>query len=661
MSRVIAKELLELSYDEIWDSLNNNDLYTLVCEDGEVELTGRELAVSSYLWHPIRLYPKAPILTKHTLGSYNRTKGELLSLKAEVAYHVKDYYESLGTPIDFEELGFEMKRHDDVMYNDISAQSAAAVSTLSALDYRQVYYHPEIVKIREKLQSYDFTKEGTLLNSEMYVEEAYSAAKKVLMAKDDPLLQDCRLYHLCRSKQIPVMQIIKQVIAIGHGCDMNSRVFPPPIVDNYSRGVRKLQNAGIDAKSGSRSLAYQADPLEQTEYANRESQILADIVTELVDEDCGTDRLIPWNVTAANVYGMQGMYYKLENSPDEELKCVGKNDTHLVGKTVYLRNAITCDTKVSHGICKVCYGRLSEQLPRRSSIGRVGIFILSSDVSQKVLSLKHDGGTATSKKILFSEEDSEYVYSHSGSQSIFLRLIEGAKSIKINIPRKYIENIGYIHRINKIERLELGTISDIKDFSVEVEDEDGDIINRNINVALSARTSNLTHGFLRYIRDSNYQINQNNMIIDLSEWDFSRPILSVPRKHYSMLDFLAEFKKEVQNTDPAKNNLDLSVLSNISLALNNFNDLVAGKFFINLTHLCVTMRASISHDPSKGDFRLMYGPNARFGKFKQLVSGRSIATGFCHENITSFIYNIRSFDGSYKQFHPYDNIVLGDE
>lgn len=661
--RIKARDILNMEYPDMWAKFNDPySEYDVVMDDGVEVMSGREICISVYFWYSAKLYPKTKLLRKNCISQMHLKSGDLLNgIYAPVGYQTRDAYKD-DPDFDFEELGHAMNRHRATAYNDISTHAAPAVTTINALHYRQLYNHPVLKAIRDKLNSYDFDDPGVIMNSEIYVSEAHNDAR-AFFDSNDPDLQNNAIYHLCRARQVDVTPIIKQVVSIGHGCDIDSSIFPKPVTTCYLKGLRQLYDVAVDAKGGSRSLAYQADPLEQTEYANRESQILVDTVTTLTEPDCGTRNLLPWLVTAKNLQASQGMNYCTvdDDGVISELDYIKPTDHQLIGQVIYLRNAITCETKHAHGICKTCYGQLSNQLTKRTSIGRTGIFVLSSDVSQKVLSLKHDGGTAISIPIVFPEGDLKYVRSRVESQTIYLNPIPNCQKLSVSIPRKYLTNIGYIDRVKSVHSLDIRDISDVKDFSIEIIDEDGDLESRNINVSLAAKTSNLTHDFLKHLRKAEKTLESNCLTVDMEDWDFNRPILSVPRKHYSMLDFLSEFKKEVQCTDPDKANLDLSVLSNVSLALNRFNDLVGERFFINLTHLCVTMRASISNNPAGGDYRIVMSDTARFGNFKRLTPGRSIATALGHENITSFLYSTESFDSSMKQFHIYDNIVMGDK
>ena len=74
----------------------------------------------------------------------------------------------------------------------------------------------------------------------------------------------------------------------------------------------------------------------------------------------------------------KGMEYKLS-----------ANDKHLVGKTLYFRSPMTCASAVrGKGICYKCYGDLA-YTNASINIGQLASELLSSDLTQRLLSAKH--------------------------------------------------------------------------------------------------------------------------------------------------------------------------------------------------------------------------------------------------------------------------------
>lgn len=81
-------------------------------------------------------------------------------------------------------------------------------------------------------------------------------------------------------------------------------------------------------------------------------------------------------------------YYRL-NPNGVEYLLDSEKDTHLVGKTIYLRSPITCASAArGQGICYKCYGDLA-YVNRDINIGQIASELLSSIYTQILLSAKH--------------------------------------------------------------------------------------------------------------------------------------------------------------------------------------------------------------------------------------------------------------------------------
>lgn len=82
-----------------------------------------------------------------------------------------------------------------------------------------------------------------------------------------------------------------------------------------------------------------------------------------------------------------GRYYRL--SPNGMEYKMTENDTHLLGKIVYLRSPITCASHSrDEGICYRCYSDLA-YINSNINVGKLAAEILSEQLTQKLLSAKH--------------------------------------------------------------------------------------------------------------------------------------------------------------------------------------------------------------------------------------------------------------------------------
>ena len=104
--------------------------------------------------------------------------------------------------------------------------------------------------------------------------------------------------------------------------------------------------------------------------------------------DCGTRNFQIITVSSVDhLQRLMGRYYRF--NPNGMERYITVNDTHLIGKTIYLRSPMTCAShSAGGGICYKCYGDLA-YTNRNINIGKMAAEILSSRLTQRLLSAKH--------------------------------------------------------------------------------------------------------------------------------------------------------------------------------------------------------------------------------------------------------------------------------
>lgn len=111
--------------------------------------------------------------------------------------------------------------------------------------------------------------------------------------------------------------------------------------------------------------------------------------------DCGSRHFIRVEIKNQKALRMFNNRYYRMHPMGMEFILNAKKDTHLIGQTIYVRSPITCiSAATGHGICYKCYGDLAYTLFDVEqnfgiNIGRVASEILSSALTQKLLSAKH--------------------------------------------------------------------------------------------------------------------------------------------------------------------------------------------------------------------------------------------------------------------------------
>lgn len=112
--------------------------------------------------------------------------------------------------------------------------------------------------------------------------------------------------------------------------------------------------------------------------------------------DCSTqnyEKIIVRNADTLNL--LIGRYYR--TTPTSMQYRIDKSSTFLIGKTILLRSPMTCASKSrGEGICYKCYGDLA-YTNNNINIGKMAADILSSELTQRLLSAKHLLETVISK------------------------------------------------------------------------------------------------------------------------------------------------------------------------------------------------------------------------------------------------------------------------
>lgn len=115
--------------------------------------------------------------------------------------------------------------------------------------------------------------------------------------------------------------------------------------------------------------------------------------------DCGSVNKIPVVIDEMELDMKDGRYYT-DTEDGIVLKILNKEDTHLIGKTLWFRSPCTCN--LNEDCCHVCYGTKALKVGELDGGFIYTTQLITKDVSQKILSAKHLLKT-NAEKIEFSE------------------------------------------------------------------------------------------------------------------------------------------------------------------------------------------------------------------------------------------------------------------
>ncbi len=542
--RVHVRSILKKTTQELWDNLKGE--FTLVFDDdSEVQTNEKECIYSSYAWELYREYPDS-IITKDShvksVIKENRlsadTHNELLSV---VFFCVYDNY--VHRVVDKTKLLNHLsKRAYEIinqMYNEFSHRLEEYVTTLDILDFMEVIDNKEIIKAEN---STPHTQEG--------IDEFYSIIKNVL--NKEPSLDNNQLAKAVRSKLVKVDQTLQCVGPRGFLTDIDSYIYKKPIMQGYFKGIRTLEDSMKESRSAAKALAFSVDPLKKAEYFSRRQQLICQNVKNLHRVDCGSKHYLLWQVRGeekiegvvtreSDLKTIFGKYYLDEET--NTLKIIRKTDKHLIGKTIKIRDAVAgCNHPDPYGICEICFGEASLTVPEDTNLGHMACVSMNSIVTQLVLSTKHYDGSSVVEGIRLEPHDKKYLSAQVNGNDYGLSNDLKNKKVTLKIDARDARGLADVSLVEDVNKLTISRVSELEIIHLIIDNGKGVVDEVPITVSVNKRLANMTHNLLRHCKKMGWEITPDNKyLIDMTGWDWSLPILSLPLRHFNMSDYQSKF------------------------------------------------------------------------------------------------------------------------
>lgn len=220
--------------------------------------------------------------------------------------------------------------------------------------------------------------------------------KKTEIAIQRIKASDHSLADAFRAKEsINKKQYREYMINIGTVVDGNGGIYSDITNSSFANnGVREIKDEFKDSSKGRDALIISKENVGSSgsfarilSLNNRDT-----FLNPNLDYSCHTKNLIKVYIKNEIILNMyKGRYYRFtENGVEYQLSSNPVRDNKdLIGKTLLFRSPMTCASKIfGHGICKKCYGDLY-YTNYDVNIGQMASELLSSRLTQKLLSAKH--------------------------------------------------------------------------------------------------------------------------------------------------------------------------------------------------------------------------------------------------------------------------------
>jgi hypothetical protein len=686
LKRISARALLDLSQDFLKENLHGP--FKLVFDDGhEIVTNARETLLSGYGWEYHREYRETPLLYRHHVqhvlagGMLDAdTHLKLLSICMWSVYdeYVLPNYKARMLVANTATEQLEMQVVDEVelrellfkrayeltnlIYNELSEHCEEYVVSLNILDFMEVLAHPKVREINNTLQP-----------NPASINNAYKVVKDTL--RNAPELQRNPLAKAVHSRTVKEDQLMQCLTARGTLTDVDSYVFRPPVLRGYARGFRKVYEAMVESRSAAKSLASSKAQLQDAEYFSRRLQLVDQVVQNLHMADCGTTEYAEWYVRGeekeagrtkrkADLKKLVGLYYLTEQG---ELRTIKETDSHLIGKKIKLRTVLGCAHPDPYGVCSTCFGDHSLSVPRGSNLGHMCCTHMTQKSSQSVLSLKHldmssdvDGVIIDSfmrKFVRASEDESSYVLAPELKQ---------ADAVKLIVSPTQARNLTDIRNVDEVEKLALTHVSEMESITIELTTQGGKHEEPHVvPVRMANRNASMTHELLDYIKMFGWATDTatGNYVIDMTNWDWSFPFLTLPPKHFNMSDHSAAIAKMLESTVKDVDERD-SQTDPVEF-LKEFHDLVNDKLDVPLAVNAVIVLGVTIRSAKDFDYRLPKpGTAVGLGVRSNIMDYRSASAKFAFQGHRDFLRNPAMYlkgVNKNRPNHPMDGVITPQE
>jgi hypothetical protein len=190
-------------------------------------------------------------------------------------------------------------------------------------------------------------------------------------------------------------QLAQTLVSIGLKPDLWGNIVPYPVDTSFLRGLRGVRDFYTVALGARKSLIMNFKQVKESGYLTRKLSLLTvDSSLHYEVEDCGSRHLLQVRVRTDDVLARLAGRWRC--GEDDELVQISRGDTHLVGQDVLLRGPVTCALPLGQ-CCRRCYGDVLAKLNMDVNIGILATLILTSQLTQQLLSSKHLLQTNTMK------------------------------------------------------------------------------------------------------------------------------------------------------------------------------------------------------------------------------------------------------------------------
>lgn len=641
LQRYSAQKLLLVSTEEIKEKVHGN--FILVFPDGEVVTKAREVLYSSYLWDILREFPETPISIKHHVGNafnngYLGGQTHLKMLSEIVCWSIMESYKGREHPTK-DYLAQRTYELNNNLYNAMVTETEKYAPSLDILDLLEIQDQPLV------RAAIDTVAPDT-------IGACYDVITDAL--KKDESLAHNPLAKAVRAGLVKHGQVLQCIGPRGYVTDIDSHIFHTPILRGFVEGLRGFYDSLIESRSAAKSLFFSAEPLKDAEYSARKLQLVNMVIENIHPGDCGSREYMNWTIRPeeytpdghllrrCDLEHFEGKYYADETTG--KLKTLRSWDKHLIGKSLKFRSAVAgCAHPDPYGICETCFGELALSIVSETNLGHLCSAAMNQQSSQNVLSVKHYDNSASVETIQILDIYKGYIKASTDGASYMLDPRLRDFNVQLVISSNNVPGITDIMNVERVQELVLSHVSEIDQLTMVVSQGDLVVPPFPIDVSIDRRKASFTHDMMQHIKEVGWNLDdRNNYVIDMSEWDFTKNMMTLPLRHYNMSDHAKAITSVIESSKSKSK--ERAIMASPEEAMKEIYDLVNSKLNVNVALLEVIVLGIMVVSVDGRNYNVPKAGETRgLGVTSMTLPARTLSAAMAFEEQTPTLMNTSSF------------------
>lgn len=632
-----AMEIAAMTKEQVF-ALPEGGLRITFCNGERVICKTTAVAESRFYWQLFIEYNVTGILPKHFVGNQYSTSVHL-KIAGETFWTV--FMNTIGQlqpgqGLDvFWELSRRIYQVGNEIYNHSVVHDAEHMSSLDIMDLIEILEHPTVASAKEMYA-----------RDEITVDEAHNIIY-AFMESDDVSLIENEVARCVRCGIYSRRQIVQMIGPRAIIPDINGEAFKTPIEPGYVEGLNTYYDRAIESRTASIAYANAKGPLEDSQYNNRQCQLMGGVIRTIHPGDCGSKHPIPWQIKDKDALSrVTGKFHIDENGVPILLK---GDEEHLIGTTLKIRSITTCQHHDSTSPCSICLGLSAWTTPPDTVPGHHLMIAPLAQISQTILSTKH---VISSTKCLFIDIDSSnskwLAHNPENFQEVILKkAVSKNERIAIRVPVHEAMFINDVISASSPELLVPSRITEISNLQVMVYGEDNAVkMNYDLDVSVASLGCPLSYEFLVHARNNSWELIGDYLEFDMTDWDHSFPLVISPRRGDDIMSILRDVEGFLHsfNKPGVIRAVDQRTPGD---AIDALLTLMLKKIDVNFVNVEVFVRALMSRIDEMGrpTYELPVGGEPfMFITMKDAILNRSVGAALGFERQDSFLLNPASFN-----------------